>query len=159
MKCPQCEQPLMERSLLDTPIAFCDACRGWWFEPVDADALLKHWRDFPDASRANPKKWREAVSSCPRCGVPLVGYYHPAYNTVVKVEKCRKCRGFWLDDGEVRRLSGYRDRSGKTRRPGAEETPAARYLKKTGWFAIIAAVAIILLTCLFIYLVKADVFK
>lgn len=126
---------------------------------MDAKALARTWKNFPDASGSSPHKWREALSSCPRCGIPLIGYYHPAYNTVVKVEKCRKCGGFWLEDGEIRRLSIYRENIDKDRRPGKEETPAARYLKKTGAFAIIASAAIVLLACLVLYLVNTGAFR
>ncbi len=159
MNCPQCEQPLGERPLLETPVAFCDVCKGWWFEPQDVKALSRYWKDFPDASGFTPKKSREALSSCPRCGIPLLGYYHPAYNTVVKVEKCKRCGGAWLDDNEVRRLTVYRENTGRDRRPVKAETPAARYLKKTATFAIVAAAAIILMVTLFIYLVKSGAFN
>jgi Zn-finger nucleic acid-binding protein len=108
MNCPRCQGRLQARSTGGVEIDECSSCQGIWF---DADELRRvkdasdrdlRWMDFelwkhPDRFRVNtiPVK-------CPSCTTALVAIDYDA--TGVEVDFCSKCRGVWLDAGELERI-------------------------------------------------------
>jgi Zn-finger nucleic acid-binding protein len=66
-----------------------------YFVKQDAE-LLKQMRAKLDAERAKAERTQPAMK-CPRCGADLqeTQYHHAV------VDVCPKCKGMWLDAGEV----------------------------------------------------------
>lgn len=152
MNCPKCEQPLGNKELHGEMVGHCASCGGWWFETTDIARVAKAWKEFPDLRKSNPKKRRESLASCPLCRIELDGFYHDTNTTTLLVERCPKCGGVWLDDGELRRVTIY----AKDARRGDAKPPADKqmkdHLKKMGIWVIAAVVGIILLVSVFIWL-------
>ena len=88
-------------------IDFCSDCEGFWFDGgelqrlVQEPGLLHTFGLPPNGQKAKPElpsHWR----NCPRCpGQKL----DPTQLGDVTLDVCHKCRGSWLDAGELQRLS------------------------------------------------------
>jgi uncharacterized protein len=65
-----------------------------YFLKLDAE-LIKAHRDRLDAERRRAEQHREL--SCPNCGTMLRETTHHH----VKIDVCPKCKGAWLDAGEL----------------------------------------------------------
>lgn len=68
----------------------CTFCKGLWFDGGELEAVLK--------KPANPKLDEGATSrKCAACATPMT----PAVLGRLRVETCTKCRGVFLDEGEL----------------------------------------------------------
>jgi Zn-finger nucleic acid-binding protein len=107
--CPRCGAPLSERSFGPIRLDGCSECGGLWF---DAEELNKIAHDTSVGLMDVERAFNRAVSSegeggmmnCPKCGTALSPYIFP-HTPDVTVDACQKCRGIWLDDDELRRIS------------------------------------------------------
>ncbi|HPI23726.1 MAG TPA: zf-TFIIB domain-containing protein [Spirochaetota bacterium] len=152
MNCPKCDQPLEKKDLRGERVGHCASCNGWWLETADIACVSKAWKEFPDLRKSNPRKRRETLAVCSLCRVELDGFYHDTGATTLLVERCPKCGGVWLDDGELKRVTIY----AKDARRGGEQPPVERqmkdHLKKMGVWVIAAVVGIVLLVAVLVYL-------
>lgn len=78
-----------------------------YFARQNADAI-KAMRAKLDAVRASTKQSQPV--SCPRCSVALV---EEAIEQV-KIDRCPKCEGIWLDAGELEQLQAVNAGRGAT---------------------------------------------
>lgn len=126
LKCPVCRTALTPvragasgRVLLDA----CPTCDGIWFDAGELDQLDgSPWAnveeaDFRDASPDHDQPF------CPRCR-RLLQPVSPLDDPALTIDRCKQCRGFWLDRGELERmqqLAAVIDRTpsplGSTERP------------------------------------------
>jgi Zn-finger nucleic acid-binding protein len=83
--CPKCRARLERHELKpELVINACPKCRGAWFDPWNL------------AAEPDVPEWRDTQWPCPRCSSPLVSGARGA-----TVERCRRCRGLWLDTAGV----------------------------------------------------------
>lgn len=106
LNCPACDRELQVRSFSGIEVDECrSGCRGIWLDHGELgrlamlykppERLLKILPQFQDL-KIRP----EGTRPCPRCGEILV------VNTVqgIRIDLCARCRGMWLDQGELNRL-------------------------------------------------------
>jgi Zn-finger nucleic acid-binding protein len=106
MNCPKCRQrPLKEKyvSGMNLTVDVCPKCGGVWFEGGELEQAM------PSADRQLrvPRRAVRLKASCPRCDKPLYAFPYP--HTRVMIEMCRRCKGLWLDAGEVQRIQQERE--------------------------------------------------
>ncbi|MEW6282168.1 MAG: zf-TFIIB domain-containing protein [Candidatus Eremiobacterota bacterium] len=102
--CPACPGLTMEPwrdPVTRLEIDCCPNCRGFWFDGEELSRL------FPSADLARRVFSQEALApvpgtgtpprACPRCAQPL----KLTRALEVEVDVCRRCRGIWLDAGEL----------------------------------------------------------
>jgi Zn-finger nucleic acid-binding protein len=101
MKCPECSRPLRARSVGDTVIDECQACRAIWFDPGEIDEVKDEiasdlrWMDF---SFWREKARFEAATGplfCPRCGDSALVQVSE-HSSGASVRLCAWCGGQWL---------------------------------------------------------------
>ena len=74
-------------------------------------------RYFAEQDRARLEKLRQSASQagplglCPRCGIALAKAHHHQ----VAVDRCTKCGGIWLDQGELEAIGEREDGGWATR--------------------------------------------
>jgi Zn-finger nucleic acid-binding protein len=109
IRCPACRKFLKrQRDAAGLEIDACPSCYGIWF---DADELGRFLRSEPLRKRFI---WDEAVEPlrsigyvmstrariCPRCQVAMQETLFGG----VSLDLCGRCKGIWLDDGELQRI-------------------------------------------------------
>lgn len=115
--CPACAGVSME-AWIDPQTALeidcCPSCHGFWFDGEELGKLFPSSvlarRAFGLEALAPTPGFNAAERSCPRCAQVM----KRTRALEVEVDVCRRCRGIWLDAGELLLLSRrYRDqRSG-----------------------------------------------
>jgi Zn-finger nucleic acid-binding protein len=84
-------------------VDLCPSCNGAWFDAGELESAtsvaVKHV--------APPSDAKPSGRLCARCGEPMVSFTYP--QTLVTVDMCRKCRGLWLDGGELREIVTVRE--------------------------------------------------
>ena len=105
MKCPACENELIEQKISGVQVNVCrGSCGGLWFhitqtrkierlKPGAVTALLRF--ELADGV----KTYRGAEHPCPHCKTTLLyrHFFSPKLDT--EVNQCSKCSGFWVDVG------------------------------------------------------------
>lgn len=85
----------------------CYGCRGFWFEPGALEELLSEkvtiLRTLNPLSAKEVKALDAKPGKCPKCGTELVKKKAPT-DEAVTCDYCEKCRGTWLDCGEIDEL-------------------------------------------------------
>jgi len=107
--CPRCTKVLERTTIGETELDACGGCGGIWFDDGELTTLAKTLiaelealdERFSDRRPASARADRPAM--CPNCAVQLVPYSY-AHFPGVTVDACRRCKGVWLDDGEVREI-------------------------------------------------------
>lgn len=100
MNCPKCVMKKLETIAMDgVTIDACPNCGGVWY---DADEL-RHCVSDPcvidKAVSEGLSKPRPSDSKCPRCSSAMVN--GGLSNEFLRVDKCPKCHGIWLDKPEL----------------------------------------------------------
>lgn len=106
MNCPKCpDTPLQPARVRGIEVDQCPACRGVWFDEQELARLLlvkpaelKRLARGPGAASLDAKPGR-----CPRDGDALLRV-RSARDREIVVDVCPRCRGLWLDGGELARL-------------------------------------------------------
>lgn len=94
--CPRDGAALTKLTREETTIDQCPSCKGAWF---DATEIKRVTRDNELAALAErvSKYADPSPFPCPRCGAACVANHVDE----VEVDTCTKCRGVWLDAGEL----------------------------------------------------------
>lgn len=84
----------------------CWVCRGIWFDKAELRKLQreKSSRKTIGSYINDPKIYKqlnEKGGLCPRCKVPMRRITGKIGGRNITVDACIKCRGIWLDGGEV----------------------------------------------------------
>lgn len=118
MLCPKdnvvCDPILLQ----DVEVDVCPKCQGVWLEQLEVRKLIRHFT-IPDHSDVDellstwerveytgtiPKDfWREDKLLCPRDGAQMSKHYFAG--TLIGVDQCQLCKGFWLDGGELQAIA------------------------------------------------------
>jgi len=107
MKCPRDGTELEKVEILGLELDKCHKCDGIWFDRGELERI----REAPQADleevlevKYGDPKYKEGPVAgymrCPRCGARLQQQRY-TYLNPVKVDRCEKCLGFWLDDTEL----------------------------------------------------------
>ena len=106
LECPNCENRFLfrvEPEGMDLELDRCPDCKGLWFDQHELDHVMVTAIDDlvvpPEASTADRQ--------CPVCHKKMFAFYYP--QTVVTVDMCKKCKGMWLDAGELKEIRDMRD--------------------------------------------------
>ncbi len=106
MKCPKCEQDLLEPTTVHgIELDRCRHCHGLWLDEEELPTLLE--RSPGDAKKLSGKRVDEIANEkpgyCPRDQSKLLRAYS-ARNKNIILDTCPECRGIWLDAGELAKL-------------------------------------------------------
>lgn len=119
MKCPKCVGELKEKNIEDVKVDVCWVCEGMWFDEkelmrvLEADSKdIKHIdvdREELDGKETSGlyKELDAVIGRCPKCAQETK-LERTNYPKGISVDVCPKCKGIWLDGGEIMKL---RDRS------------------------------------------------
>ena len=113
MKCPRDGTTLQHVEIMGVELDKCHKCDGIWFDRGE----LEHLRDAkiegieeviekkygdPEFEEGAPKGYMH----CPRCDDGRLNRFLYTYVNPVHVDRCGKCMGIWLDDGELDAIIG-----------------------------------------------------
>lgn len=129
MNCPQCQVKLNEMRIEGVDMDFCSTCKGLWFDKDEVALMTELEHDMPNfvASKASAKK---TTLECPRCAGTHLEEMNFAMGKPLQVDRCPKCRGLWLDKGE---LSHAEDIASQIGSPHSKILIACQQLKKKGY--------------------------
>ncbi len=107
MKCPRDGTELQPLKAADLVIDKCHRCDGLWLDhgelsrllderAVGVEELLEQAYGDPEFVPGSP----EGYMICPRCGGRLQGVTI-SYAAAVRVDRCEKCLGVWMDAREL----------------------------------------------------------
>ncbi len=108
--CPRCGDNLEEKRFGDIPLDGCRGCGGIWFDCNELNVLVRDPQaGLMEIERAfNPAMFggsKEGEMLCPRCSDPLSPFSF-SHTPNVQVDVCRRCKGIWLDEGELQQIAG-----------------------------------------------------
>jgi Zn-finger nucleic acid-binding protein len=108
--CPRCDEGLRSETTLGVWTDVCGLCGGLWLDACEIAPLIERTRaaekglegPLAAAGRAAPggKRADETTLLCPVCNVEMLPS-HYAFGSEVIVNPCTRCRGLWLDQGEL----------------------------------------------------------
>jgi Zn-finger nucleic acid-binding protein len=83
----------------------CPDCGGIWFDPVELGALLELDPGSlrPLTSGAASPQANAQPARCPRDATPMIRVASARKRSVI-LDTCLRCRGLWLDGGELAEL-------------------------------------------------------
>lgn len=96
LQCPRDETPLAPRVVAGVTLDQCGTCGGTWFDAGELKRVTGERRIEKQATRERIVPLSSDFA-CPRCAGPC----NLSYIEEVPVDACTKCRGIWLDAGEV----------------------------------------------------------
>ena len=103
LACPKCHSALELGSTDALPLAHCRACSGQWIAEQTLRLLLER-RDSHEAARRVaelPVQSSPTDLTCPACRGALAA----TWIAEVEVDYCHRCRGVFLDRGELERVA------------------------------------------------------
>ncbi|HIF30146.1 MAG TPA: hypothetical protein EYG57_05180 [Planctomycetes bacterium] len=114
MNCPNCHDILETIQYEGIAIETCGKCQGEWLDSdeIGKIARIREVRFDPDERRAIAGSTTiqgvvlEAVDrdlTCPKCGATTAPINYGG-DTGIVINRCTVCRGFWLDDGELKKI-------------------------------------------------------
>jgi len=101
LMCPKCVLPMTEWESRGLVLNHCHTCKGLWFDAGELQEYLARSQARFDESQLDPVG--NTTFSCPRC--PGVRLARARFDTVA-LDVCPRCRGIFLDLGEVHALLG-----------------------------------------------------
>ena len=90
----------------DLAIDQCFTCNSIWFDAGELKTYLTediNLVDSPDIDPDLEKTFDRKIAKCPRCQVDMVKKPAPVDKQVI-MDHCPRCKGSWLDSGEIDRL-------------------------------------------------------
>lgn len=119
MKCPKCVGKLKEKNVENVKVDVCWVCEGIWLDGKELEKVLEaDSKDFKlidiDREELDGKEVAELykeldaiIGKCPKCAEEII-LETTSYPRGISVDVCPKCKGIWLDGGEIKKL---RDRT------------------------------------------------
>ena len=112
MRCADCSRDLEQVDFRGIAIQECPRCQGRWFgrdelqKAKDATDEDLRWLDFdPFCEKANRFTTSPEHKSCPACAAEMISLTYARSGVVIN--KCQKCHGVWLHNGEFKRIIDY----------------------------------------------------
>jgi Zn-finger nucleic acid-binding protein len=113
MKCPRDGTPLAKVNLLDLELDKCHKCDGIWFDPGELERLrdlkVEDVEEILEQKYGDPEFEEGTVDDYmrgPRCSDARLQRQGYTYVNPVNIDRCEKCRGIWIDDGELNAIIG-----------------------------------------------------
>ncbi len=108
MQCPRDGTSLARITLAGIELDKCHKCDGIWCDPGEMerfrDARVADVEEMVEQKYGDPAVEEGDVSGymrCPACDdARLIGSRHTFLNPI-RIDRCEKCTGLWLDDGEL----------------------------------------------------------
>ena len=124
MKCPNDGSELVRQNYeADIEIDRCDACSGSWLDAKELERIqattehdytaeIKQLPNVVDQAYAMALAKSKPAIKCPACesGQELERREHGGCSQIL-IDVCPKCRGVWLDDGEMSALEIFFERA------------------------------------------------
>lgn len=101
LACPNCGAAMRQVSQGAVPVVMCTGCNGVWLE--DGEFAKVTGRDLPALGAVASLELGEATRQCPRCGIGLAER-RVRDDAALLVDLCSKCKGLFLDAGELQSL-------------------------------------------------------
>ena len=107
MECPRDGTELAKVRVLGLELDKCHKCDGIWFDRGELERIRESARD--DIEEVLEEKYGDPAYTpgrprgymrCPRCGARLQQQRY-TYVNPVRIDRCEKCLGFWVDDTEL----------------------------------------------------------
>jgi Zn-finger nucleic acid-binding protein len=81
----------------------CPQCRGGWLDESELSQVEATVKSTEEQRKAMIEYANRASElSCPRCGGSMSAFNYRAYN--LELDVCDQRHGFWLDEGEAKRV-------------------------------------------------------
>ncbi len=101
MKCAKCSHKMETFEVDGIEIDKCPECSGIWCDQGEYEKLLITTDIRKLLSKVDKNKGHnEKKAPCPRCSGKEKMVQVPSVNPDIKIDKCTKCNGIWLDGGE-----------------------------------------------------------
>jgi Zn-finger nucleic acid-binding protein len=110
MKCPVCSKALVEYKAGAFNVDICrDGCSGIWFDKSEIEKCDEHSEPFPtELLRVNKSPNvvidRSKAHNCPKCESQVMTRIVLDPEKRFEIDRCPKCEGHWLDNGELERM-------------------------------------------------------
>lgn len=107
MKCPACNNTLDQMKVGNITVDVCNqGCGGLWFDSSELRQVDEKHEAAGEALLNIKKNPNVSVDlhktrSCPKCDDVIMMKHFMSVKNEVEVDECPKCRGFWLDAGEL----------------------------------------------------------
>jgi len=103
MKCPNCDNDLMQTKREGIDLEYCPSCRGMWLTRQELEELEDEVFDFGDEEKGTLIFNVTATSrKCPQCGKLMKRFKYRLYD--LEMDFCEDGHGFWLDADEDKRI-------------------------------------------------------
>ena len=102
MKCPKCDSTLEKKMHRGIEVDYCDNSKGMWLDAEELDELEDQAYDKDDYKGSLLLSSTPTEYPCPRCGKPLRRFQYRLHS--LELEYCEDGHGFWLDEGEEKRV-------------------------------------------------------
>lgn len=109
--CPRCKAELHKKHYKGVQVDECLKCHGLFFDQGEleqardnADEDLR-WLDFVLFSTKGLEKLQQDILDCPNCSSPMESLQYKGSSVIIN--KCPKCKGVFLDNGEFEKMLSY----------------------------------------------------
>jgi Zn-finger nucleic acid-binding protein len=103
MKCPNCNAMLEAGKRRGIDMESCPSCKGMWLSRQELEQLEDEAFDLGDDKKGSLIFGSEPTArKCPQCGHPMQKFQYRDYD--LELEFCADGHGFWLNDGEDKRV-------------------------------------------------------
>lgn len=121
MRCPIDRADLHKHHYeADVVVDVCPKCRGVWLDAGELERIqenlendysseLQRLPDFVSRAYEMARAKEAPARDCPSCNGTLDRSEY-GYCSQILIDKCRRCRGIWLDRGELRALEVFFER-------------------------------------------------
>ena len=113
MKCPRDGSPLVSVQTAGLDLDKCHICDGLWLDHGELDRLraakVSAVEEELESRYGNPKVEENSPTGymrCPRCADARLIRYTSTYVNPVALDRCERCHGVWVDDGELDAVLG-----------------------------------------------------
>ncbi len=129
MDCPRCSSELKLTKHKGIEVDQCVSCNGMWLDFPELDQLEDTVLDADEQKGSMITKPGESEIKCPQCQGPMQQFRY-RYNELW-LDVCAEEHGFWLDEGEEKRvLEMMSQRIKDLKRSAGAEQDWARLLSK-----------------------------
>ena len=135
MNCPRDGALLARVEILGLQLDKCHQCDGLWLDRGELerlrDAKVEAVEEALEKKYGSPAAQEGSVSAymrCPRCGDARLLRFTYTYVSPVSIDRCEKCLGIWVDDGELDAIVGEKKKLDQVR----DSTPLRAFFRAVG---------------------------
>lgn len=103
MKCPNCDNDLVQTKRDRIEVEYCPSCRGMWLSRQELQELEDEAFDLGEDEKGTLIFSATAtIRKCPQCGKLMKRFEYRLYD--LEMDFCEDGHGFWLDADEDQRV-------------------------------------------------------